>query len=1314
MSTSSRPGLDVTYPSELPITDRRDELAATIAAHPVVVVAGETGSGKSTQLPKICLELGRGADGAMIGHTQPRRLAARTIAARVADELGVELGGPVGYAVRFNDRVGPDTRLKLMTDGILLAELARDRTLSRYDTIIIDEAHERSLNIDFILGYLKQLLPRRPDLKVIITSATIDTERFSRHFDDAPVISVSGRLYPVEVRYRPLEDAAVDGGARDETEGISDAVSELWQGTTGDILVFCSGEREIRDAADAVADLDLPGSEILPLYSRLSAAEQQRVFAPHRARRVVIATNVAETSVTVPGVRSVIDVGTARISRYSARTKVQRLPIEPVSQASADQRAGRCGRLGPGVCIRLYSEDDYLTRPEFTEPEIQRTNLAAVILQMTSLGLGDVARFPFVDRPDDAAIRDGIALLEELAAFTDRGNHGPPGRAGEDAGDPDRGHDRGGRPGRRGGRNRRGRNRGRRLSRIGRSLARLPVDPRYGRMLVEAAREGCGAELMIIISGLSIQDPRERPAEKRQAAEEFHRRFRDNRSDFVAYLNLWDYLEHQRKTLSRNQFRRMCRREFLNYHRVVEWRDLHNQLRREARRLELGSGVRRHPRPTGTGEPVELSGAQADAIHRSILSGLLSHVGRRDPRTERARPTAPVRGRRPRRPITEYLGARGTRFAIAPGSGLTAHPPGWVMAAELVETSRLWARDVATVDPDWIEPLARHLITVSHGEPWWDAERGAALVPERVTLYGLTLVADRPRALTAVDRDLARDLFIHHALIDGEWHGEHDFVARNQARLAEVEQIEARSRRRDLLVEHQTLHDWYDARLPDDVATVTEFDTWWTHARSLDPARLDLTVEDLLRPTEEVGALVDPTAFPHSWVQGGLDLELVYTFDPTSHLDGVSVLVPVEHLAGLDAEPFAWTVPGFRRELITALARSLPKATRKALTPVADTAADAAGDIGPGDGPLLDVLADTLGKRRGLVIRADQFDPSRVPPHVRPTFRVINDDYELLAEGKDLEALRAELVEETRRSIADRAAADGTAWERSGLTDWTVGDLPRSVDLDGVTAYPALVDDGDSVSLRLVATEDEQHNALWLGVRRLLRLALPSPVRRLDRLIPPATALALVNGPVQAKAAWYVDAIDACLDAILIEHGGPPWTTAGWEQLVTLARARFDDLLADVAAVIVDVVALLEWIQRRLDQVASAENYGPSLADARAHLHRLTYPGFLTGVGHERWPDLVRYLDGLAVRLENLTKSPTRDLELTAVCRRLDNELAEQAARAGSPARADAVEELVWMLEELRVGLFAQTLGTSSKVSEKRARRALTALKAVP
>ncbi|MFV0523538.1 MAG: ATP-dependent RNA helicase HrpA [Acidimicrobiales bacterium] len=1308
MTTPGRPGLDITYPPELPIAARRDELAAAIADHPVVVVAGETGSGKSTQIPKICLDLGRGADGAMIGHTQPRRLAARTIAARVADELGVELGGPVGYAVRFNDRVGPDTRLKLMTDGILLAELARDRTLSRYDTIIIDEAHERSLNIDFILGYLKQLLPRRRDLKVIITSATIDTERFSRHFDDAPVISVSGRLYPVEVRYRPLEDAATDGGVRDETEGIADAVTELWRGTAGDILVFCSGEREIRDAAEAVADLDLPGSEILPLYSRLSAAEQQRVFAPHRARRVVIATNVAETSVTVPGVRSVVDVGTARISRYSARTKVQRLPIEPVSQASADQRAGRCGRLGPGVCIRLYTEDDYLTRPEFTEPEIQRTNLASVILQMTSLGLGDVARFPFVDRPDDAAIRDGIALLEELAAFTDGHRDG--------GGSPDRDQGRGpGRSQRRRGRNRRRRDGGRRLSRIGRSLARLPVDPRYGRMLVEAAREGCGAELMIIIAGLSIQDPRERPAEKRQAADEFHRRFRDPRSDFVAYLNLWDHLEHQRKTLSRNQFRRMCRREFLNYHRVVEWRDLHNQLRREARQLNLGSGSRRHPRPTGTGEPVELSGAQADAIHRSILSGLLSHVGQRDPRTERARPSGPVKGRRVRRPLTEYLGARGTRFAIAPGSGLTPHPPGWVMAAELVETSRLWARDVAAVDPDWIEPLAGHLVTVSHGEPWWDPERGAALVPERVTLFGLTLVADRPRALTSVNRDLARDLFIHHALIDGEWHGDHTFVNHNQARLAEVEQIEARSRRRDLLVEHQTLHDWYDARLPTDVATVTEFDTWWADARVADPARLNLSVEDLLRPAGDVDTLVDPAAFPHSWIQDGLDLELVYTFDPTSHLDGVSVLVPVEHLAGLDAEPFAWTVPGFRRELITALARSLPKATRKALTPVADAAAQVAGDIGPTDGPLLDVLADTLGKRRGLVIRADEFDPSRVPAHVQPTFRIINDEYELLAEGKDLDALRAELVQETRRSIADRAAAaDGSRWGQSGLTDWAVGDLPRSVDLDGVTAYPALVDDGDSVSLRLMATEDEQHDALWSGVRRLLRLALPSPVRRLDRLIPAPTALALVNGPVQAKAAWYVDAIDACLDAALIEHGGPPWTTAGWDQLLALARVRFDDLLTDVAAVIVDVVALLEWIQRRLDQMAPSDGYGPSLADARAHLHRLTYPGFLTGVGYERWPDLVRYLDGLAVRLENLTKSPTRDLELTATCRRLDNELAEQAARPGSVARADAVEELVWMLEELRVGLFAQTLGTSVKVSEKRVRRALTALKALP
>jgi ATP-dependent helicase HrpA len=1272
MSETMRSAPAIAYPPELPISERRDELMAAIEANQVVIVAGETGSGKSTQLPKMCLELGRGSD-KLIGHTQPRRLAARTIAGRIASELDTQVGELVGYTVRFNDRVGSATRLRLMTDGILLAELPRDRRLHRYDTIIIDEAHERSLNIDFILGYLKQLLPRRPDLKVIVTSATIDTERFSRHFDDAPVIEVSGRTHPVEVRYRPLDGPATDEPL-DEIEGIQRAVRELWRDQPGDILVFCSGEREIRDAADAVGDLGLPGIEVLPLFARLSAGEQQRVFASHSKRRVVIATNVAETSVTVPGVRSVIDVGTARISRFGARTKVQRLPIEDISQASADQRKGRCGRIGPGVCIRLYSEDDYQTRPEFTEPEIQRTNLASVILQMASLGLGDIARFPFVDRPDDRAIRDGVDLLHELHAI-----------------DPDRQGTR------------------KWLTPIGRKLAKLPVDPRYGRMLLEADANGCVPEVTIIIAALAVQDPRERPREKREAADESHRRFADESSDFLSWLNLWSHVEHQRRTRTRNQFRRQCHREFLNYHRVVEWQDIHTQLRQVAKELDLrtrrrgrdGSGHRRkrdrnHQRGEGPVGPLyDLDPELRDAIHRSILAGLLSHIGTKD--TKESKP-ARRQGRSKRRSL-DYLGARGTRFAIAPGSVLFKSSPKWLMAAELVETTRLWARQVAGLDPDWIEPLADHLATYSYGEPWWDAERGSALVPERVTLYGLTLVANRAVALHTVDPDLARELFIHHALIEGELTTDHRFLAANAERIAEIEALEARSRRRDLLVEQQIIHDFYHSRIPADITTTSQFDSWWKSERHRRPDLLDLTPEDLRNPE---AVQVDHDAFPDSWRQGDLDLELAYEFDPASHLDGVSVLVPVEVLEQLDPAPFQWSVPGLREELVNALVRSLPKSLRRNLVPVNETVSAVLPDLDPDHGPLLDVLARHLGNRAGLVIPTDAFDLDKVPDHLRPTFRVINDRYELLAEGKDVPALRHQLTEEVRSSIAQLTQADH-GLERSGLQAWDVGRLPPVVETGAVKAYPALVDEHDSVAVRLFATPDEQADAHWLGVRRLLRLNLPSLVRQLDRALPDRVKLQMFNPHVQSKAGWYNDAIDCALDAVITSVGGPPTDRSGWDRLVSLAREQVDDLLVELAGYLIELLAVLGDIHTRLDQFHS-ESYTVSVADVRAHLARLAYPGFLAGVGHHRLDDVVRYLRGISIRLDGLPKNPTRDIETLTACRRLDNEWVELATtRPGSAA----VEDIAWMLEELRVSLFAQTLGAKGRISEKRIRRAL-------
>ena len=784
---------DISYPAELPVSQRRDDIAQAIRDHQVVIVAGETGSGKTTQLPKICLELGRGVTG-QIGHTQPRRIAARTVAERIAEETSTQLGTAVGYKVRFTDKSGDNTLVKVMTDGILLNEIASDRDLYRYDTLIIDEAHERSLNIDFILGYLRQLLPRRPDLKVIITSATIDPERFAAHFaiDDqpAPIIEVSGRTYPVEVRYRPIADPEQrDTEDRDQIQAISDAIDELSANGPGDILVFFSGEREIRDTADALKGRK--NLEVLPLYGRLSAAEQHRVFELPASRtmshrRVVLATNVAETSLTVPGIRYVIDPGTARISRYSLRTKVQRLPIEPISQASANQRKGRCGRVADGICIRLYSEEDFDSRPEYTDPEIQRTNLASVILQMAAARLGDIRAFPFVDPPDPRSITDGVRLLEELNAMKSD-----------------------------------------RLTDTGRKMARLPVDPRIARMIIEADRQGCAREVLVIAAALSIQDPRERPADNQQAADTAHRRFAQPESDFLTFLALWDYLTDRQRELSGSAFRRMCRAEFLNYLRVREWQDLHAQLQSLSADLGLST---------------DSSSSERARVHTALLAGLLSHVGMKVVLT--ARPgTPPERGRRP---LPEYLGARGTRFAIFPGSALARKPPDWVVAAELVETSRLWGRIVASVEPEWVEPVAAHLVKRSYSEPRWSKSRGAVIATEKVTLYGIPIVADRTVNFDRIDPVASRELFIRHALVEGDWETRHHFFRDNATLLAEAAELEQRARRRGLVAGEDALFEFYDARVPADVTSARHFDAWWKRQRHQTPDLLTLTLDDLL------------------------------------------------------------------------------------------------------------------------------------------------------------------------------------------------------------------------------------------------------------------------------------------------------------------------------------------------------------------------------------------------------------------------------------------------------------------------------------
>jgi len=1220
----------IPYPEELPITPWRDEILEAIREHQVVIVAGETGSGKSTQIPKFCLELGRGVAGT-IGHTQPRRIAARSIADRIAEEIDTTVGEAVGYAVRFSDQTGDSTLVKVMTDGLLLAEIHRDRRLERYDTIIIDEAHERSLNIDFLLGYLKNLLPKRPDLKVIITSATIDTARFAEHFDDAPVIEVSGRTYPVEIRYRPLDDPD-QPEARDQIQGICDAVRELLSEGNGDILVFCSGEREIRDAADALNDLGLPHTEVLPLYARLPAAEQHRVFRAHTGRRIVLATNVAETSLTVPGIRYVVDAGTARMSRYSRRTKVQRLPIEAVSQASANQRAGRCGRLGPGVCIRLYSEDDFDARPEFTEPEIQRTNLASVILQMTARDLGAIETFPFLDPPDSRSIRDGVARLVELGAIAE-------------------GHESG----------------RQRLTKLGRQLADLPIDLRLARMIFEASRTASLREVLIIAAALAIQDPRERPAEKQTQADQAHARFRDEDSDFYSWLHLWEYLSEERRARSSTQFRRLCKNEYLNYRRIREWQDLHAQLRDVTK--DLGFVPNREP-------------AQREVVHRTLLTGLLSNIGWKDPGS------------------FEYRGARSSRFSINPGSTLFKRAPEWVMAAELVETTRLWARGVATVQPEWIESAASHLVTRSYSDPEWDANRGAATANETVSLYGLPLQTARPVLYGRIDREAARELFIRHALVAGEWETHHRFVEHNAAIIDEVLDLEARYRRTDLLVDDEVVIDFFDRRIPEDIVSVRHFDRWWKDVRPTDPHLLDLTVEDLLEPEVDTPG---EEAFPEIWQYGGVSMPLTYEFEPGTATDGLIVDVPIGGLARVDPAIFEWSVPGLREELVVAMMRSLPKAIRKQLAPIPETARSVLASHDSTAESLMPFLRRALTKRAGVAIPLDAFDLERIPSHLRPSFRVVADDGSVLAEGPDLPALRDQLHAEAKAAMA----TSGHDVERTGITTWEVGDLPHTLDIEGpgrpVTAYPALVDEGDSVAVRLFATATEQAQAMWDGTRRLIVLGLPSPGRSLRPLVTEDGKRAIAAGPYGSFDDWAADCLSCAVDDLLVAAGGPVWEAAAFDRLAAQVGASSADQLVAVASDALEILDELREIRRTLDD-GSVEQYHEATADVEEQVDRLIYPGFLTAVGIGRLPDLLRYLRAISRRLESLPNRIERDRELMGRIRELED---ERDDLSDAVPNSTELIEVAWMLQELRVSAFAQTLGTKGKVSEKRIMEAL-------
>ena len=1250
----------ITFPPELPVSQRREDIARAIAENQVVIVAGATGSGKTTQLPKICLELGRES----IGHTQPRRIAARTIAERIAEELGTELGGLVGYQVRFTDRVGADTRIKLMTDGILLNEIHRDRLLKKYDTIILDEAHERSLTIDFLLGYLKQLLPRRPDLKLIITSATIDPASFSRHFDGAPIIEVSGRTYPVEIRYRPLvaealDDEDVDGAApqdRDYLEGINAALDELARESPGDVLVFLSGESEIRDAEDAIRGRSLPNTEILPLYGRLSSADQHRVFQPSATagtkRRIILATNVAETSLTVPGIKYVIDAGTARISRYSTRAKIQRLPIEAISQASANQRSGRSGRTSDGIAIRLYSEEDFLKRPEFTEPEILRTNLAAVILQMISLGLGDIQAFPFLQPPDSRGVKDGLDLLSELGAVT----AGPT------------------------------------ITSIGKQLTQLPVDPRLSRMIVESGKHGVTREVIAITAGLTIQDPRERPLEKRAHADQLHARFVDPTSDFLTLLNLWNYLKDRERELSGNQFRRLCKNEYLNFLRIREWADLYRQLSRAAKQVRLR-----------VGEP----STNPDGIHKSLLAGLLSQLGIQD------------------RAKRDYLGARQVRFVLFPGSALFKKQPAAVMSAELVETSRLFARMNAAIDPAWAEPIAGDLAKHTYGEPHWEKKQGSAVAIERVTLYGVPIIVNRRVQFARIDPAYARELFIRHALVEGEWDIDRidkrlsQFDRDNRALRAELAQLEERTRRRDILYDDEAIVDFYDARIPRDVATVRGFETWWRAEHKKSPDLLTMTAENLAGE-----ASIDEEAFPASWQQGDQTLPLTYRFEPGAEDDGVTVRVPLALLASLSPNGFDWLVPGLREDLVTALLKTLQKAIRRNVVPAADWArrliaelpdpVSLAEDLESPDAiSLAEYLASTIQRLTYTPVEASDFELDRLPPHLRMTFAVINEKGVEVARSKDLESLQQKLKTRGREAVAKVSASTPHAIERAGLTAWDFDELPKVIDTRQggtvIRAYPALVDRGSSVSITLMSTQEDQARATPDGVRRLLLLGIPSPLSYVREHLTQSEKLLLATSPYQNVNALFDDCVVAAVDAGVRARrpDGILWTRAEFEATRLEVSAGLVEALISTVATVSTVLGAARDADRAL-RGATSMALVASLADAREQLAGLVFPGFISSTGTTQLRHVPRYLRGITSRIEKLPTELARD---RAWQTQVQDATSRYVAAGGRiPLSPHAPEKLVrvrWMLEELRVSLFAQQLGTAETISPQRIAKAL-------
>jgi ATP-dependent helicase HrpA len=1239
---------EIEFPN-LPVCEKREEIAQIIANNQVVVLAGETGSGKTTQIPKICLTIGRGVKG-LIGHTQPRRIAANTVANRIAEELKTTLGEKVGYQVRFSDQSNENTLIKVMTDGILLAEIQHDPFLNKYDTLIIDEAHERSLNIDFLLGYLKQLLPKRPDLKLIITSATIDLERFSQHFNNAPIIEVSGRTYPVEVWYRPLyefEGSDESENEPDQYAAIVDAVHEieLHEKTGsgprgGDILVFLSGEREIREAAEALRKAQFAHMEVIPFYARLSLAEQQKVFAAHTGRRIVLATNVAETSITVPGIRYVIDPGFARISRYSYRTKVQRLPIEPVSQASANQRKGRCGRVAEGICIRLYSEDDFNSRPAFTDAEILRTNLAAVILQMLQLRMGDIHKFPFIDAPDHRLISDGFKLLEELHAVNAKNQ----------------------------------------LTPVGQQLSKLPLDPRLARMLLSAQEQSCVRELLIISSALSVQDPRERPAEKQQAADQMHRRFWAEHSDFLGFVGLWDYFETQRQALTQNQLRKLCKKEFLSYLRLREWRDVHHQLCVAVKDL----GIRVNSEP-----------ANYESIHKALLTGLLGNLGFNH--EER-----------------EYLGARNRKFAIFPGSSLAKKTPKWIMAAELIETSKLFAHTVAKIEPEWVIAAAEHLIKRQHFEPHYDSRSGQVMVFEKITLYGLTIVEKKSVSYSHIDPAQCRDVFIRSALVEGQYdqhpkrkslrnkNPETDFFAHQLQLLGELEELESKARRRDIVVDEQVIFDFYHERIPSHVVNLAGFEAWRKKAEQTNPKVLFLTRETLMR---HGAGDITQAQFPNELEWRGMVFPLSYHFEPNHAFDGVSIHVPMSVLHQVPEHRLEWLVPGMLRDKCIGLLKSLPKNLRKHFVPVPDVVDKILAALTPDNKPLSEALALQLKRLTGVEVPKEAWLETNVDDYYRFNIHVVDDKGKIIASGRDLAPLRDKYRERVQQNIQSAA----TDIERDGIVTWDFAELPLSMQLPrggiSIRAYPALVDKQGAVSLQVLDNPLQAQDLTQRGIARLIFLALNQTVKYLQKELLKGQEVALTLAGIGNRDQVADDLIMAAIKHLaLADQQQLPRSHAAFERAVNAVKDKLILHTQELASQLIASLKLLVDVKKQLKQQKNMLMLAFTVSDINHQLAQLFYPGLVyktPAVWLHQYP---KYMRGIQQRLEKAALNPQKDkLQLAEIAPHWQR-LVDYLAKEGDYrlAQNDALLEYRWWIEELRISLFAQTLKTLVPVSDKR------------